>query len=341
MAGFNAPSVAILNPNFTIPELILPYSQASGAFWTLEHGEPMIRLGDGDLVVYAKRLDIRTPVAAAQNSYETLPSVSTTMSLLSTTTYQTRVRAEYNHHDTSAAGKWGVSIVATNRLGGRQGHYQFARNALLYGVNPAASEGLVNATGTTAVVLPPDSNGNTTLATYDPGQLAIFFLAQIVAIKTATNQMGTGRAITILGPQEVLGPMEYVDVVQLTSFQRNGAGVATSGGMIKDIAERNEDEITWAYDDTLKGQGQGGTDLVIFVMTDVEVTDVNKINTNEVAKLSPGLEATTLQLCDKAAPTEIPVPIPGGAIDIVSEWRITPGWAVRPEAVRLVSIQPS
>jgi hypothetical protein len=41
---------------------------------------------------------------------------------------------------------------------------------------------------------------------------------------------------------------------------------------------------------------------------------------------------------DKAAPTEIPTPIDGGAISITSEIRATPGWAVRPESVTVCTM---
>jgi len=61
--------------------------------------------------------------------------------MISTPTYLLRVRGEYDHHDTAAAGKWGVSIVEAQRLGMRQGHFQLARNALLYGLNPAGGAG--------------------------------------------------------------------------------------------------------------------------------------------------------------------------------------------------------
>jgi hypothetical protein len=42
---------------------------------------------------------------------------------------------------------------------------------------------------------------------------------------------------------------------------------------------------------------------------------------------------------DMAAPREIPVPLAGGAIDVLSEWRMTTGWGIRPEAIRLISMQ--
>lgn len=336
-----APAFVTLNPSYTLPEILLPYSQASGAFDLLPNGDLAVRLSDGDLVAYIKRADIRTKMAAGQAAYNSLPSVSIAMSQMSTPTYLMRVRAEYDHHDTTAMGRWGISIVEAQRLGMRQGHFQLTRSALLYGFNPANGEGILNTNGATAINLPPDSNGNTTVVTYDNGQMGFFLIAQISAIKTRTNQLGVGRKFTILGPQRVLGAFEYQNIVQLVQFQRVGAGSTSTAGLVKDVAAMNGDEVLWAYDDTLIGKGAGGTDAVVIVMPEVEKPQGAKFNTNEFAKVSPGLGACTLQLCDMAAPREITTPLPGGATDVLSELRITPGWGVRPEAVEIVSMQYS
>ena len=332
------PSYVTVNPNYTEPGIILPYSQASGAFEMIAQGQPLARLSEGDLYVYMKKIDIRTKVAAGQSAYNLLPSISVALSMISTPTYLLRVRGEYDHHDTAAAARWGVSIVEAQRLGMRQGHFQLARNGLLYGFNPAGGEGLVNANGATAVSLPPDTNGNDTVVTYDNGQMGQFILQQISALKTRTNQLGIGRKFTILGPQRVLGGWEYQDIVQVTNFQREGAGSVPTAGMIKEVLAMNGDEIAWVYDDTLIGKGAAGADLVIISMPEVKKPAGSMINTNEFARLEPGIEACALMYCDMAAPREIPTPLPGGAIDVLSEWRITSGWAVRPEAISLISM---
>lgn len=334
-----APSFLMVNPSYVEPGLILPYSQASGAFDTLAEGQPLTRLSEGDLYAYIKRIDVRTKVAAGQSAYNQLPGISTTLSMISTPSYLLRVRGEYDHHDTAAMGRWGVSIVEAQRLGMRQGHFQLARSALLYGFQPANGEGLLNTQGATAVNLPADTNGNTTVVTYDNGQMGIFLITQISAIKTRTNTLGIGRKFTILGPQRVLGAFEYQNIVQLTQFQREGAGSVSTAGLVKEVLAMNEDELIWAYDDTLIGKGQGGTDAVIIVMPEVKKPQGSRINTNEFAKLAPGIEACTLMYCDMAAPREIPTPLPGGAIDVLSEWRITSGWAIRPETVTIISMQ--
>ena len=333
-----APAFVTVNPSYTEPGILLPYAQASGAFDLLPEGQPLARLAEGDLYAYINRIDVRVKAAAGQSGYNSLPGISTTLGMISTPTYLLRARGEYDHHDTVAMDRWGVSIVETQRLGMRQAHFQLARNALLYGFQPANGEGLLNTTGATAVNLPADSNGNTTVVTYDNGQMGVFLLTQISALKTRTNQLGIGRKFTILGPQRVLGAFEYQNIVQLTQFQRDGAGSATTAGLVRDVAQMNEDEITWVYDDTLIGKGAGGTDAVVIVMPEVAKPKGSKINTNEFAKLAPGIEACTLMYCDMAAPREIPTPLPGGAIDVLSEWRITSGWGVRPEAVTIVSM---
>src|SRR5262245_14640274 len=136
-----APSYVTVNPSYTMPELLLPYSQASGAFELLPGGEPMVRLSDGDLYAYINRIDVRTKMAGGQAAYNSLPSCSVAISQISTPSYLLRVRAEYDHHDTAAMARRGVSIVEAQRLGMRQGHFQLLRTMLLYGMNPANGEG--------------------------------------------------------------------------------------------------------------------------------------------------------------------------------------------------------
>jgi hypothetical protein len=337
--AFIAPAFVTTNPSFIEPEIIMPYTQASGAFDTLAGGEPVVKLGDGDLFVYIKRADVRNKVSANQAAANAIQSCTIAMSYISTPTYLLRARAEYDHHDTSAASRWGVSIVEFHRLGMRQGHFQLARNALLYGLNPTAGEGLVNAQGATSINLPPDSNGNTTITTYDNGQAGLFLMGLVEGIKVRTNQMGIGRKFVFLGPQRTLAPWVY-NVVQVVQFQRAGAGTTSTFGTVKSVLMDNGDEILWCYDDTLIGQGSNGHDLILVVMPEVEDPRANtEFDTNVFAHLKPGFDKCTTMYTDRAAPIEITTPLAGGATDVLSEMRITSGWAVRPEAVTLLSAQ--
>lgn len=332
------PSQILVHPNYMVPELLMQYNQASAAFEALAGGDPMPRLGTGDLQVYAKAFDVRTSMAAGQTAGNSLPSVDIIAKMISTPTYLQRVRAEYDHHDTAAMSNWGVNIVEAQRLGMRQGHFQLMRSALLYGMNGSNGEGLLNAVGATTVSLPADSFGNTTVSTYDNGQMAIFMLGVLGSLKVRIMQLGIGHRIVILGPQRVFAQWEYAGIVQLTQFQRPGAGTNTTAGTIKSIGEMNADEIVWGADDTLIGKGANGTDAVIVVLPEVKAPKANKVNTNVFAEVAPGLSACTLQYCDMPAPREIPTPLPGGAIDVLSEMRITSGWAVRPEAISIINM---
>ena len=336
--GVVAPSFIQVHPSYMMPEAVMPYTQLSGAYETLPDGKILTRLSEGDLAVYINRVDVRTKVAAGQTAYNQLPSCEIVLSQISTPSYLQRVRADYDHHDTAAMSRRGLSIVEAQRLAMRQGHFQNMRAALLYGYNPVAGEGLLNGLGVTAVNLPADSFGNTTVLTYDNGQMAFFLLQQILGMKTRTNNLGIGRKFTFLGPQRVLGQWEY-NVVQLVQFQRQGAGTTSSAGVVKDVAGTNDDEILWCYDDTLIGKGAGNTDAVLLVMPEVANPQGMMVNTNEFANLKPGLAATVLQLCDMPAPREITTPIAGGAVDVLSELRVTSGWAIRPEAVTVMSMQ--
>ncbi len=333
-----APSFVQVHPSYTMPEMILQWAQASGAFELLAGGDPLVRLGEGDKFVYIKRLDIRTKVHAGQSGTNIIPSCSVIPTQIQMPTYVIRTRAEYDHQDTASAARWGYSTVEAQRLAMRQGIFQQMRNGLLYGMNTTNGEGLLNTIGATTVTLPPDSYGNTTVTTYDNGQMAIFLLTQIQQTKVRTLQMGMPNRITILGSQQTLGAFEYQNIVQLTSYQRPGAGSTSTAGMVTAVVENNKDSLEWVYDDTLIGKGQGGTDAVIIAIPEVIVQRRSKINTNEWAQLQPGLDACTLMFMDMAAPREIPTPLPVGAIDVVSEITITPGWAVRPEAITIISM---
>jgi hypothetical protein len=338
--ALEAGAYATINPAFLEPNIILPYSQASGAFDTLPNSEITVKLGDGDLVVYIKRLDLRTQMAAGQAAANQLPSCNIFASMISTATYLQRVNAQFDHHDTRAASHWGFSLIDAYRYAMWQAHYQFARSALLYGYSPVNGEGLLNGAGSFATTLPADPNGNSTITTIDNGFLAIQLLTYIEGIKARTNQLGIGRRFTILGPQRDIGQLTYPGIVQLTQFQRDGAGTATIAGMVKDTLMANGDQILWVYDDTLIGQGSGGTDVILIVMPEIQKPTGTPVDTNIFASLQPSFPNCTEMYCDMAAPTEIMNPAIGlGQTNFLQEWRVTSGWPVRPEAITVLSVQ--
>lgn len=333
----------IVHPSFIEPELIMQYSQSSGFIDVLADGQLRTKIAEDDLFVYVKQMNLRTKMAAAQSSYNELPGVDISTSMISTATYQFRCASIYDHHDVNAGNRWDYSVPEAYRLGMRQGNFILARDACLYGLNPSNNEGLINSPTATAINLPPDTNGNTTVVNYDNGQMAFFLSLQVQAIKTTTYQMGRGRRFTILGPQRTLAPFEY-NVVQLVQYQRPGAGTMSTAGTFKEIIMANGDTLVWAYDDTLIGKGVGSTtlnpvDLVILVMPEVErPIGAKTIDTNVFAGLTPSNPMCTTQYCDMAAPREIISPMAEGKTHMMTEWRISSGWGLRGEAIRLISM---
>ena len=337
MSAF-APSFVTVNPNFMMPELIMQYSLASGAFTTLATENPMPRLGESDLYVYAKKVQLTTRVSANQSTSNQLPSASVVPSMISTATYRIQTRAQYDGFDESAASHWNIALPEAMRLAARQGIAQQLRNALLYGYNPANGEGLLNAAGS-YVNLGSDSNGNTGYSTWDSGQLAQFMLNLIGTLKTNTLQIGQPLRLVFLAPQRFISQISYSGVVALTQFQRVGAGVETAAGLVETVAKwSGGDEVVFAVDDTLIGQGSGGTDAILLIAPELKIPKANAtVNTNVFATLTPNIQATSLMLCDMAAPKEIPTPLPDGAITTLYTLRSTSGWAIRPEAVTVLS----
>jgi hypothetical protein len=184
-----------------------------------------------------------------------------------------------------------------------------------------------------------DSNGNTGYSTWDSGQLAQFLLNAIGNLKTTTLQIGQPLRLVFLAPQRFIQQISYGGIVSLTQFQRIGAGVETAAGLVETVAQwAGGDDVSFAADDTLIGQGSGGTDAIILIAPELKIPKANaRINTNVFAELTPNTTATSLMLCDVAAPTEIPTPLPDGGITTLYTMRSTSGWGIRPEGMTVIS----
>lgn len=334
-----------ISPSFTEPDIVVTYAQPSGAFGALAGGKPRVKIGSEDLAVYIHALDLRTDVGSGQSTSNLLPSAMLMPTYFSTPTYIARTRCIYDHHDIAQGNHWNVSVPSAFELACRQGIFQQMRTSLLQGFNPAKGEGLLNTAGATAVNLPPDSYGNTTVVTYDNGQMALFWLNQIVSMKTGMFQSGKNirNKIVVISPQREFLAFMYANIVQVTSFQRPGGGTSTTAGIIRDIAADNGDEFEWYFDDTLIGQGVGGTDAVILTMPEIETPQnapAGMPNTNVFGSdFQPQMRDVNVMYADMAAPMKIPTPTPDGAITEVHELRFTSGWCIRPQGIRIVSLQ--
>jgi len=334
------PAQAKVHPSFSEPELIIQYAQASGAFATLYEGKPRVRMGSEDLWVYVNQLDIRTQSIGSQFAPNFLPSATLQAQYLQTQTYLLRSRAIYDHHDIAAAGRYAVGLPMAQELAMRQSIFQQMRSMLLYGYDAANNEGLMNTQGATNVTLPPDSYGNDTVQTYDNGQMALFILNEIVALKTRMYQSGNyiNNKIVILSPQREFLQFQYGDIVQVVNYQRPGGGTATTAQVVQTVAAEAGDQIEWYYDDTLIGAASGGNDAVIITIPEVEVPTMDGINTNVFGEMEPKTTAVNVMYNDVAAPVKIATPTPDGAITEILELRSSSGWNWRSDGLTIVSM---
>lgn len=332
------PSVAKINPSFTEPGLIFTYSQASGFLGAFAGEKPTVKIGNDDLYVYVNGLDLRTPATLGQSAGNFLPSASLTATYYGTPTYLLRTRHEYDHHDTAAAARFNVSLPSAIETASLQGHFQQLRVMALYGYNSANGEGLLNASGATAVSLPADSYGNTTTSTYDNGQLALWILQQMTKLQESMYQTRAPNRIAFVGPQRIFYELSNSQVVQLTSYQRPGAGTQTVGRMIEEIGKSNGIDVEFFYDDTLIGKGTGGADAVIMTIPEVWVPSVPGIDTNVFGETGPAMKDVNVLYTDMPAPMKITTPIPDGGVTEVMEWRATSGWNVRGAGVYILSM---
>lgn len=339
--AYNFPAQAKVNPSFSEPDLIVTYAQPSGFMYTMENSKPRVKIGPDDLYVYINRLDIRTDATASQFGSNFLPSASLQAEFDSTQTYLLRNRSVYDDAMMRAAGRYNVSLANASELAQRQGIYQYMRTMYLYGINAANNEGLLNTQGATAVTMPADSYGNTTVQTYDNGDMLLFLASQIVNLKTRMYQSGgaISNRITILSPQREFLAFQYSNVVQTTSYQRPGGGTNTVAGTLGELAKEVGDVIEWYYDDTLIGKGAGGTDAIIITIPEVVVPEIGvQLNTAEFNELNPSTKAVNVMYNDVAAPVKIATPAPDGAITEIQEIRSTCGWNFRPEGLSIISM---
>jgi hypothetical protein len=322
-----------------MPEIIMQQSMASGAFEVLAGGAPSVKISSSDLMVYQKYLRMTSQTQVGQSLPGQLPSSSIAGGYDGMMTYRIFSRSQYSYLDTDAADRWGYSLTEGLRLANRQGHAQQMRNMLLYGVDASNNEGITNSPNATTLNLGSDSKGNDSYTTWDSGELAKFLLGLIADQKTKMMLLGQSLGTVILSPQRFIKALEWTGVVELTSYQRAGAGTATVGTMVKEIAgHASGDDIVFCQDDTLIGKGAGGNDLIVVTNPVIEVPEArHSIHTNIFSTLVPNQQSVNVMFCDMAAPTEIPSPMPDGGLTTLYTMRATPGWNFRPEGVTLLS----
>ncbi|MPW00397.1 major capsid family protein [Bombella apis] len=326
-----APARMTVNPSFTSPRFLLNNAVRSGFMRLFPGDGPDVKLTEGAKAVYVPVLDLRTLAKGSQTGYNELPSVSIKANYITTPAYEQKVRVAYSREDLNAASNWNISLASAYTMAMRQAHFQLLRNAALFGFNPQNGEGLINsASGTVRERLQADSNGKTTLDDYDPGQALQAFLRAITGRLNACNLLGISAQynaggplvrVVFLAPQRVLGLLAS-RIVELTSYQRPGAGSASIIQSIIDVMKASNVDVQFAPNDTLRGRGEGGQD------------DTNVFGD----EFQPDERACNALFVDREVPAEISGPIGAEGTDTVSFMTVTSGWSLRGEATAILSI---
>lgn len=347
--ALTAPTRLTVNPSFTSPRSLLSNAVRSGFTHLFPNGRPDVKLSEGEKAVYVPVLDLRTLAKGSQTGYTELPSVEIAASYISTPVYEQKIRVTYSREDLNAAASWNLSLVNAYSTAMRQGHFQLLRDAALFGFNPQNGEGLLNsANGTVREKLQADSNGKTTLDEYDPGQAFQALLRAINGRLNACNLLGisaqynAGGApvrVVFLAPQRVLGLLAS-RVVELTSYQRPGAGSASIIQSVIDVMKASNVEVQFAPDDSLRGRGEGGTDAMILTVPELpDMGAQSQFDTNAFGdEFDPQERACNALFVDREIPSEISGPIGAEATDVVSFMSTTSGWSLRGEATAILSI---
>jgi len=328
-----------VDPSFMQPQILMQYTQKTGAWDLLPERKPDVRLGTTDLVAYQRSLRVSTQTQVGQSMSARLPSTSIVPGYDQMKTYRIACRSQYAMFDEEAARNAGYSLVDANRLAAHQGIAQTMRNLLLYGFDASNNEGVMNSPNSNRHNLPADSHGATGYNAYDNGELFQFLLNEIAIIKSGMMMIGVPLRFTILAPQRFISKLSYGGIVQLTSYQRIGGGSETISAAIKEVTMRaGGDEVVFSVDDTLIGQGAGGTDAIIIAVPELRINPAQiAFDTNIFATLTPNQQAVNTMLCDMAAPMEVVSPIADGGTTTIYTIRSTPGWCLRGQGATILS----
>ena len=327
-------------PSFSDPNVVIQRSQVSG-FPALFNGLDT-KLNETDLNVYYDKIAFTTQAQASQNQTGFLPSGSIVASTYGMPVYALKTISIIDREASFSAANYNIGLMEARKLLHRQSIFQAMRQAALFGIIPSNNEGITNSPNVLKQTLPADSFGNF-FQLYNPNELFVYFLNNIIVpLQRATFSGGLRPRIVMLGTQRMLLAMNNAKIVELTSFQREGAGTASVGSSI--VLQGGQGsygyEVQFEFDDTLEGVGPGGTDILIATIPSLENNPETAFNTNAMsAGLVNEMTDNNKMYISGAAPVEVESPASQGATELYSYLRVTPGVAIKPEATIITYAQ--
>lgn len=203
-----------------------------------------------------------------------------------------------------------------------------------YGANAQAKQGIIaNATQT---ALPADSAGATKLSEYDLAEMMQFLNKIVMNIRSATYNMV--YPTVIYAPTEAIAIIEQALIPFLNSA--NSGSLNSVGGTLNfALREAGLPTIEFIADDTLKGKGAGGNDLMLFVAPKIRHTmsggkhNQNILNDEEYNAIHNTFMITTVENMKEVNPQK------DFTYSSLQMTKMTTGWVVRPESVYAISYE--
>ena len=137
-----------------------------------------------------------------------------------------RMRQNYNHLRRSRrcrrVERFAADGLSTRRATGHRAGHPRGESVRIQRLEQRGLE--FTSPNAVATTLPPDTFGNTTLVTYDNGQLC-HLAAESGSRKSVRrcSPWDCRRRSSSLAPQRVIGQLQYQNIVQVVSYQRPGA----------------------------------------------------------------------------------------------------------------------
>lgn len=202
-----------------------------------------------------------------------------------------------------------------------------------YGANAQAKQGII--ANATQSALPADSTGATKLSEYDLAELMQFLNKIVMNIRSASYNML--YPAVIYAPTEAIALIEQALVPFLNSA--NSGSVNSVGGTLNfALQEAGLPIVEFICDDTLKGKGTGGNDLMLFIAPKLKETmrgqyDQNILSDKEYNAVHNTFMVATVQNMKEVNPKR------DFTYSSLQMTKMTTGWVVRPEAVYAISYE--
>lgn len=186
--------------------------------------------------------------------------------------YAIRTRYEFTDHEADKfAALTGASLQKLSEQLSEMAINQRLHRFSLFPADPSeTSQGIIS--NGTAGTFPEDSDGHTTVKSYNVNELV-----QVLA-ETARDAMdatyGTAKPVVLASSVRFINYIKTA-IVPLLSMQMPGAGTYTVSGAYSDIIGRalGVGPITLVADDLLKGTATGGKDYVLFIAPGLDEGD--------------------------------------------------------------------